>query len=67
MGSRRYSRRPGGQFRRATLANTSGLSAPVCPNPDCRRFNPHALGDPEPENCHACGTPLRADSKPEED
>lgn len=57
MGGRSYSRRSNGRFRRATLENTFGLSAPVCPQ--CRRLNPHAVHEPGPENCHACGAKLR--------
>jgi hypothetical protein len=60
MGSRFYSRRPGGRFRRATLENTFGLSAPVCPS--CRRLNPHAVNEPPPENCHACGAAMQSKS-----
>ena len=56
---RLYSRRSNGRFRRATLENTFGVTAPVCPNPECRRFNPHNVGEPPPETCHACGAPMR--------
>lgn len=61
MGSRMHSRRPNGRFRRATLANTLGLSAPVCPDPDCRRLNPHAAHEPAPTHCHACGGPMKTE------
>ena len=57
MGRRIYSRQSNGRFRRGTLENTFGLSAPVCPH--CGRFNPHAIGEPVPETCHACGEPMR--------
>lgn len=57
MGSKRYSRRPDGRFRRATLENTFGLSAPSCPS--CRRLNPHGVNEEPPETCHACGAPMR--------
>jgi hypothetical protein len=60
MGSRFYSRRPGGQFRRATLENTFGLSAPPCPS--CRRLNPHGVDELPPEHCHACGAPMEPES-----
>ena len=60
MGSRYYSRRTDGRFRRATLENTFGLSAPTCPA--CGRFNPHGANEPPPENCHACGAPMGADA-----
>jgi hypothetical protein len=56
MGRRLYSRQSSGRFRRATLENTFGLSAPVCP--ECRRLNPHGVYEPEPVNCHACGALL---------
>jgi hypothetical protein len=56
MGSRAYSRRSNGRFRRATLENTFGLSAPSCPA--CQRLNPHVAGEPAPEHCHACGAPM---------
>lgn len=58
MSGRMYSRRSNGRFQRATLANTFGLSAPICPNPKCRRFNPHDIGEAAPTHCHACGTAL---------
>lgn len=70
MGRRLYSRQSNGQFRRATLANTFGIEAPVCPNPECNRFNPYRIGEPEPVNCHACGQPLKpepADDQSRED
>jgi hypothetical protein len=54
MGRRIPSRTSGGQFRRATLANTFGLAAPVCE--DCRRLNPVPVGQPKPATCHACGS-----------
>lgn len=57
MGHRLYSRQPDGRFRRATLENTFGLSAPSCP--DCGRLNPHAVGEPAPGSCHACGMPMK--------
>lgn len=60
MGSRYYSRRDNGRFRRATLENTVGLSAPACPS--CRRLNPHGVSEPPPETCHACGAPMRPES-----
>jgi len=67
MGRRHLSRQSNGRFRRATLENTFGITAPVCPS--CRRFNPHAVNEPPPENCHACGAPLKpeasADTGPE--
>ena len=67
MGSRYLSRHGNGRFRRATLENTFGLSAPTCPS--CGRFNPHAVNEPPPENCHACGASLKpeasADIEPE--
>jgi hypothetical protein len=56
MGRRIHSRSSNGRFRPATLANTFGMDAPVCPS--CRRFNPYNLGDVKPTNCHACGSPL---------
>ena len=56
MGSRHLSRHGNGRFRRATLENTFGLSAPTCP--ECSRFNPHAVNEPPAENCHACGAPM---------
>jgi len=56
MGRRLYSRQTNGRFRRATLENTFGITAPVCPS--CRRFNPHAVNGPAPTHCHACGAPL---------
>jgi hypothetical protein len=56
MGRRLYSRQGNGRFRRATLENTFGITAPGCPS--CRRFNPHAVGEPPPETCHACGAPM---------
>lgn len=59
MGRYVRSRQPNGRFRRATLANTFGLEAPVCPNEACRRFNPHRVGEPDPTHCHACGTALQ--------
>lgn len=62
MGSRAYSRRPNGRFRRATLENTLGMSAPVCPNETCRRLNPYSLGELPPTHCHACGTALAPSS-----
>lgn len=65
MGSRSYSRRSNGRFRRATLANTFGLAAPSCPS--CGRLNPHGVTEPPPETCHACGaamTELPADPPP---
>ncbi len=58
MGSRAYSRKPNGRFRRATLENTFGLTAPSCPS--CYRLNPHAVNEPVPENCHACGAAMAA-------
>jgi hypothetical protein len=64
MGHRAYSRRGTGQFRRATLANTFGLDAPACPNPECRRLNPYKLGTPEPTHCHACGGPMHPEQPP---
>ncbi len=42
-----------GRFKKATLANTFGLNAPVCPH--CRRFNPYSVGEPMPTECHNCG------------
>jgi hypothetical protein len=59
MGRRLYSRQGNGRFRRATLENTFGLSAPTCPA--CGRFNPHGVGEPAPETCHACGAPMKPD------
>jgi hypothetical protein len=56
MGRRLYSRQTNGRFRRATLENTFGITAPVCPS--CRRLNPHGVGEPPPETCHACGAPM---------
>jgi hypothetical protein len=64
MGSRYYSRKGNGRFRRATLENTFGVSAPICP--ECRRFNPHAVNEPEPEHCHACGAKLRPETETED-
>jgi hypothetical protein len=63
MGRRTYSRRTNGRFRRATLENTFGLTAPACPS--CRRLNPHGVNEPVPENCHACGAPMNPDQTPE--
>lgn len=63
MGSRFYSRQANGRFRRATLANTFGLEAPTCPK--CGRFNPHEVGAPPPETCHACGAPMSAEAAQE--
>ena len=63
MGSRYLSRHGNGRFRRATLENTFGISAPVCPS--CRRFNAHGVDEPPPETCHACGASLNADVPPE--
>ena len=60
--TRRKSRDAAGRFRRATLANTFGLAAPVCPH--CGRFNPHKIGEKPPENCHACGKPLKEKETP---
>lgn len=57
MGHRLYSRQPDGRFRRATLENTFGLSAPSCP--DCGRLNPHPAGEAPPVSCHACGMPMK--------
>lgn len=54
MGSRMHSRQPNGRFRRATMANTFGLTVYVCQ--DCRRMNPVAVGAPKPTECHACGS-----------
>jgi uncharacterized protein (DUF983 family) len=56
MGRRLYSRKANGRFRRATLENTFGLSAPTCPQ--CGRFNTHGVNEPPPETCHACGAPM---------
>ncbi len=57
--SRRFqSRRGNGRFTRNTMENTFGLHVPVCPDPACRRFNPHSVGTPAPEKCHACGAPM---------
>lgn len=58
MGRRFLSRKANGKFRHATLENTFGLHAPVCPNPDCRSFNPHGVNEPRPETCHRCGARL---------
>lgn len=63
MGSRRYSRQPNGRFRRPTLENMLGLSAPPCPS--CGRLNPHAVNEPPPENCHACGAPMKPEAEPD--
>lgn len=59
MGSRYYSRHGNGRFRRATLENTFGLSAPSCPS--CGRLNPHGVNEAPPENCHACGAPMKSE------
>lgn len=61
MGHRMYSRHGNGRFRRATLENTFGLTAPSCPS--CGRLNPHPVNEPGPENCHACGAPMRPESE----
>lgn len=61
MGHRMYSRRANGQFRRATLENTFGLHACICP--ECRRFNPHSVNEPHPAECHACGAEIPPDNK----
>ena len=58
MGRRFQSRRGNGQWQRNTLENTMGLSVDICPNPECRRFNPRAAYEKPAENCHACGKPL---------
>jgi hypothetical protein len=63
MGRRLYSRKSNGRFRRPTLENTFGISAPVCP--ECRRFNPHNVGESPPENCHACGAPMKPEATDE--
>jgi len=65
MGRRLYSRQDNGRFRRATLANTFGLSAPSCPQ--CGRLNPHSIHEPAPGNCHACGAPMRDPGSESED
>jgi hypothetical protein len=54
----RRARRGNGRFTQATTENTFGLHLSVCPNPDCRRFNPYSVGEKKPEVCHACGKPL---------
>ena len=59
MGRRLYSRQANGRFRRATLENTFGLSAPSCP--ECGRLNPHGINEPPPETCHACGALMKPD------
>lgn len=63
MGRRLHSRQTNGRFRRATLENTFGLSAPSCPA--CNRLNPHAVNEPAPETCHACGAPMKPPEYPE--
>lgn len=65
MGRRLYSRHGNGRFRRATLENTFGLSAPTCPQ--CNRFNPHAVGEPPPETCHACGASMKPEHESSKD
>lgn len=65
MGRRLYSRQPNGRFRRATLENTFGLSAPSCPT--CQRLNPYKVTEPPPENCHACGSQMDPDISAEGD
>jgi hypothetical protein len=61
MGHRAYSRHGNGRFRRATLENTFGLSAPSCPS--CGRLNPHGVNEPPPDNCHACGAVMRPEGE----
>jgi hypothetical protein len=58
--SRIHSRKANGCFRRATLANTFGLSVEVCPS--CRICNPHGVNEPKPEKCHSCGADLRSEA-----
>jgi ssDNA-binding Zn-finger/Zn-ribbon topoisomerase 1 len=59
MARRIHSRQGNGRFRRATLENTFGLSAEVCPK--CRAVNAHKVNEPKPTHCHACGAPLASD------
>lgn len=56
MGSRWYPRRSNGRFRRATLEDMLGLSAPSCPA--CNRLNPYTADEEPPRTCHACGSPM---------
>lgn len=46
-----------GRFRRPTLESAFGIRAIVCA--ECRRINTVGIGEARPENCHACGKPLR--------
>lgn len=60
-GEKRLRRRDAGaRFQKATLENTFGLRAPVCPH--CRGFNPIGVGEPVPERCKQCGKEV-ADSE----
>lgn len=53
---RRQTRHGDGRFKRNTLESVCGIKAPVCV--ECRTFNPHPVGTPRPEKCHACGAKL---------
>lgn len=72
MSRRLQDRRGNGRFTRNTTENTFGLHNTICPNPDCRRFNPWPVVelDPatgftrpgtKPTHCHACGAALEPD------
>jgi hypothetical protein len=63
MAHRRYSRQGNGRFRRATLENTFGLHACICP--ECHVINPHPVNEPHPETCHACGAPMKEEENSE--
>ena len=61
MSKRIPSRQRNGRYRRATLENTFGLKAPVCPH--CRGLNPHGINEPAPEVCGQCGKPMKKDTQ----
>jgi len=64
MSKRIPSRHRNGRYRKATLENTFGLTAPVCPH--CGGLNPHGVNEPAPDVCGQCGQSMAAVPPPEQ-